>query len=192
MDGWILLSALDSALDSTTGWSNFESPESPVHWTVNPEVPADFYKISNPGLSLATFTLRLTIALTHATWYSSHLLTLYKKWGPMVGLLRVSLECVPAQLCPTPCNPMYCSSVGCSIHGIFQARILEWVAISTSRGSLLPRDWTHISFVSCSAGKFFTTELSMSPYIRYVRTAIILGRIFPCLSRASIESEDKN
>ena len=39
-----------------------------------------------------------------------------------------------AQLCPTLCNPMDCSLPGSSIHGIFQARVLEWVAISFSRG----------------------------------------------------------
>ena len=44
-----------------------------------------------------------------------------------------------AQLCPTLCNPMDCSLRGSSIHGILQARILEWVAISFSRGSSQPR-----------------------------------------------------
>ena len=39
------------------------------------------------------------------------------------------------QSCPTLCDPMDCSPPGSSIHGIFQARILEWVAISFSRGS---------------------------------------------------------
>ena len=42
-----------------------------------------------------------------------------------------------SQLCPTLCNPMDCSPPGASVHGIFQARILEWVAISSSRGCLL-------------------------------------------------------
>ena len=37
--------------------------------------------------------------------------------------------------CPTLCNPMDCSLPGSSVHGIFQARVLEWVAISFSRGS---------------------------------------------------------
>ena len=57
------------------------------------------------------------------------------------------------QLCPTLCNPMDCSSPGSSVHGILQARILEWVAISFSRGSSRPRDWTQ---VSCIAGRFVT------------------------------------
>ena len=46
-----------------------------------------------------------------------------------------------AQLCLTLCNPMDCSFLGSSIHEISQARTLEWVAISFSRGSSLPRDW---------------------------------------------------
>ena len=44
-----------------------------------------------------------------------------------------------AQLCPTFCNPKDCSLPGSSVHGIFQARILEWVAISFSKGSSQPR-----------------------------------------------------
>ena len=43
------------------------------------------------------------------------------------------------QLCPTLCNPMDCSLPGYSVHGIFQARVVEWVAISFSRGSSQPR-----------------------------------------------------
>ena len=50
-----------------------------------------------------------------------------------------------AQSCPTLCDPMDCSLPGSSIHGIFQARILEWVAISFSRRSFQPRDWTQVS-----------------------------------------------
>ena len=44
-------------------------------------------------------------------------------------------KCVPAQLCPTLCSPMDSSPPGTSVHGISQAWILEWVAISFSRGS---------------------------------------------------------
>ena len=44
--------------------------------------------------------------------------------------------------CPTLCNAMDCNPPGCSVHGIFQASILEWVAIFLSRGSSWPRDWT--------------------------------------------------
>ena len=69
-----------------------------------------------------------------------------------------------------------------SVHGILQARILEWVAISSSRGSFQPRDQT---CVSCIAGEFFTTEPSgkpcmsvrhvISPVARFRPTARLLG-----------------
>ena len=53
--------------------------------------------------------------------------------------------CLGSKSCPTLCDPMNCSPPGSSVHGILQARILEWVAISFSRGSSQPRDWTHVS-----------------------------------------------
>ena len=52
-----------------------------------------------------------------------------------------------AQSCLTLCNPMDCSSPGSSVHRISQARILEWVAISFSRGSSWPTDWTRVSCI---------------------------------------------
>ena len=53
--------------------------------------------------------------------------------------------CSVTQTCLTLCSPMVCSPPGSSVHGILQARILEWVAIPFSRGSSWPRDRTHIS-----------------------------------------------
>ena len=58
-----------------------------------------------------------------------------------------------AQVCPTLCDPVGCSPAGSSIHGILQARILQWVAISCSRGSSRPGDQTQVSSI---AGRFFT------------------------------------
>jgi len=56
--------------------------------------------------------------------------------------IKISLktETEVAQSCPTLCEPMDCSLRGSSIHGISQARILEWVAVSFSRESSQPRD----------------------------------------------------
>ena len=56
-----------------------------------------------------------------------------------------SCVCAQGLSCPALCNPMDCSLPGSSVHGIFQARILEWVATSSSRGSSWPRDWIHLS-----------------------------------------------
>ena len=60
------------------------------------------------------------------------------------------------QSCPTLSNPMDCSLPGSSVHGIIQARVLEWVATSYSRGSSPPRDWTQVSLVSHIAVRRFT------------------------------------
>ena len=65
--------------------------------------------------------------------------------------------CVYTQSCLTLCDPVDCSLPGSSVHGIFQARILEWVAISYSRGSSQARDQTPVCYVSCIARGFFTT-----------------------------------
>ena len=56
---------------------------------------------------------------------------------------------VCAQSYPTLCFPMGCSLPGSSVHGILPARILEWVAISSSWGSSQPRDGNRVSCVSC-------------------------------------------
>ena len=76
-----------------------------------------------------------------------------------VGIENES-ESEVAQSCPTLCDSMDCSLLGSSVHEILQARVLEWVAISFSRGSSRPRDlgWddalekgkaTHTSILAC-------------------------------------------
>ena len=67
---------------------------------------------------------------------------------PLACKIHVGRNCVSctlkvlvAQSCPTLCNPMDCSPLCSSVHGILQARVLEWVAIPCSRGSSWPRDW---------------------------------------------------
>ena len=62
----------------------------------------------------------------------------------------VFLECVLSlQLCLTLCNPLEYSPPGFSVHGILQARTLQWIAMPSSRGSSQPRNWTWVSYVSC-------------------------------------------
>ena len=61
--------------------------------------------------------------------------------------------CEVAQSCPTLCDPMDYSISGSSVHGIFQARVLEWIAIAFSRGSSWPRNRTRVSRI---AGRRFT------------------------------------
>ena len=57
--------------------------------------------------------------------------------------------CLSLQSCPTLFDPMDCSPPGSSVHGILQAKTLEWVVVFPSRRSSRPRDRTHVSYVSC-------------------------------------------
>ena len=68
---------------------------------------------------------------------------------------------IVTQSCLTVCAPMDYSLPGSSVHGILQARILEWFAISFSRGSSQPRDQT---WVFCIAGRFFTIWVTREAY----------------------------
>ena len=68
--------------------------------------------------------------------------------------VNLKFWCVRRSVVPDSCNPIDYSLPGSSVHGILQARILEWVAISCSRGSSWPRNQT---WVSCIAGRLFTS-----------------------------------
>ena len=106
--------------------------------------------------------------------HTNHYVNLFK-WGePPVGATKIEASlvwhtftsqviicvCSVAQSCLTLCNSMDCSPPGSSVHGIFQARTLEWVALPSSGRSSPPRDRTQ---VSCIAGRFFTAELPGKP-----------------------------
>ena len=71
-------------------------------------------------------------------------------WTGFRGCSRLTGTCMHAQLCLTFFDPMDWNPPGSSVYGIFQARILEWVAIFYFRVSSQPRDWTHVSCVSCT------------------------------------------
>ena len=92
-------------------------------------------------------------ALMHRFW---SMVNVYCFKSPCCMMVCVFVCMLSLQLCSTLCDPVDCSPLGSSVHGISQARILEWVAMPSSRGSSQPRDWTQ---VSCIAGRFFTTEV---------------------------------
>ena len=85
--------------------------------------------------------------------------------------------CSVTQSYPTLCNPVDCSPPGSSVHGILQARILEWVAILSSRGSSQSRDQTCVSCVFC-IGRWipyhWTTRDAIHTYILYVHILYML------------------
>ena len=70
-------------------------------------------------------------------------------------------------LCPTLCDPTDCSPPGSSVHSILQARILDWVAIFSSRGSPQPRDWLNSRFLCllhCRWSLYPLSHLSLNPF----------------------------
>ena len=74
--------------------------------------------------------------------------------------------CLVTQSCPTPCDPMDCSLLGSSVHGILQERTPKWVATHLSRGSSRPRDQTR---VSCIAGGPPTGLATREAHISHVQ-----------------------
>ena len=88
-----------------------------------------------------------------------------KKYG--VSLCCVCVCAQQLQLCPTLCDPVDCSPPASSVHGIFPARILEWVAMSSSRGSSQPRDQTCISQVSCFSRQVLYHQHHLGSFTKY-------------------------
>jgi len=79
-----------------------------------------------------------------------------------------------AQSCLTLCNPMDCSLPGSTVHGVFQARILEWIAISFSRGTSQTRDWTWVSRI---VGRCFTVWGTIHIYNAIFSSVQSLSRV---------------
>ena len=95
------------------------------------------FELLDPAVPEGHFTLHFLVK-------SFSQLSSFLKCAWVGVLLRVLV----IQWCLTLCDPMDYSLPGSSVHGIFQARILEWVAMPSSRGSSQPRDRTHDSYVS--------------------------------------------
>ena len=76
----------------------------------------------------------------------------------------LKMKMLVAHSCPTLCDTMDCSLTDSSVHGILQARILEWVAIAFSRGSSQPKDWT---WISCTAGSLFTFWVTREAHTKW-------------------------
>ena len=87
-------------------------------------------------------------------------------------ILTCGQLCSVAPLCLTLCNPMDCSPPGFSVHGILQARILEWVAIPFPRGSSQCKNWTQVSLI---IGGFFTVWAIRKPAILNQIDFLIMG-----------------
>ena len=162
---------------ASSGWGNSNRTTTQTMWRARPwrsmsccsqqgieDIPS--HRVSGSGLLRVTVKGQLREELGHAAFLSLG-------WGWRAGGAGVCLWfiwprtllqmfftqgkcCLVTQSCQFFHDPMACSPPGSSVHGVSQARILEWVAISFSRGSSWPRDRTHISCVCCTASGFFT------------------------------------
>ena len=114
--------------------------------------PDTFLKITDER-NLSTKFFRDLSLFFHRLFNVSDALRIVPQFGTKASLILSystrARMCSITQSCPTLFDSMDCSPSGSSVYGISQARILEWVAISSSRGSSRPRDQTCISCVSC-------------------------------------------
>ena len=98
-----------------------------------------------------------------------------KKERRRIRTVQVQIAMLFTQSCPTLCNLIDCSPPDSSVQGISQTRKLEWVAISFSRGSSLPRHWTWVSHI---AGRFFivwaTREAQPIAIVDYFKVCVVL------------------
>ena len=127
-------------------WVRSLIQEDPTCWgSPKPPCTTSEPMLSSPGITN-------TEPMCHDYW---SLCTL----GPK-STARESVKVLVAQSCPTVYDPVDCSLPGSSVHGILQARILEWGAIPFSKGSSWPMDQT---WVSCTTGRFFTVWAPREP-----------------------------
>ena len=117
------------------------------------------------GQRLLTFSPSLSLSLTHSLTHThtlslsppptaqhTHITssdTFTPDYQRINDLLNRCVRAKSRQSCLPLCDPMDCGPPGSSVHGILQARILEWVTMPCYRGSSWSGDWTHISCVSC-------------------------------------------
>ena len=94
----------------------------------------------------------------------------------LLQCMKVKIESKVTQSCLTLSDPMDCSLQGSSIHGIFQARVLEWGAIALSRGSSRPGDWTRLSYTGRQILYYRATRFLSAILITEDRTCVAAER----------------
>ena len=113
------------------------------------------YIMRNAGLEEAQAGIKTAGRITNNLRYADDTTLMAESEEELKSLLmKVKSESEVAQSCPALSDPMDCSLPGSSVYGIHQARILKCVAMSSSRGSSQPRDWTQVTH---TAGGFFTS-----------------------------------
>ena len=129
------------------------------------------------------FHLRVSCLLFASTykWYHAAFVFLRLTYFPQQCALQVRPYCcvhvgLVAQSCLPLCDHINCSPPGSAVHGIPQARMLEWVAMPSSRGSSWPRDWTCISYVSCIGRPYCADFILFYQWVFHQSTLTLTSR----------------
>ena len=105
------------------------------------------------SLTVSNLQYSSGLLLTITNFFSMKVFSSMKARTVLLEFSFILIVCVcessVAQSCPTLCDPMDCKLPGSSVHRIFQERILAWIAISRYKGLSWPRDWTHVTCISC-------------------------------------------
>ena len=142
----VFMEALSKPVDSRT-WSGYYQSRQRAQSLKTPRTAHhNWAQLKASPHFLAHFVQHLSPNCSHRCFYHLRL--------KMALSGQQSTQCVCTQSCPTLCSLMDFTPPGSSVHRISQARILEWVAICSSKGSSWPRDQTS---VSCLAGGFIST-----------------------------------
>ena len=131
------------------------------------------------GLVLVMFSLQLFKQDSFVPWHlglvpeSSHI---SEQKGKNKASFPLDSESEVTQSCPILCDPIDGSLPGSSVHGIFQAIVLEWIAISFSRGSSQPRAWTRVSHI---VDRHFTVWATREIHLLTQKVSATRHRISP-------------
>ena len=116
-------------------------------------------------LFMVSFAVQKLVSLIRSCLFLLLFRLLWETDQSLIFFLSEKKRKLVAQSCLTLCDPVDCSLLGSFVHGILQARILEWIAISFSRGSSQPRDQTP---VSCITGRFFTVGATREAPVKFL------------------------
>ena len=105
--------------------------------------------LEEQGACLCLPSCSSCVRLCVTPWPRAHQAPLSMGFSRLGRARGVLVSAKSLQSCLTLCDPMAYSPSGSSVHGILQARILEWAAMPSSRGSSQPKDQTRLSYISC-------------------------------------------
>ena len=134
-------------------------------WTVPWQAPLPKLLWGFPGKNAWVGCHSFLWGIFSTQWSTLHFLLWQVDSLPLTHLGMVTLPvCACGSVMSYSLGPLGFNSPSYTVRMIFQARILEWVAVFSSRGSFRPRDWTLVSCVPCFEGRFFTCWVKLNKH----------------------------